>query len=118
MVRNSKWTVLQSRLGIINKKIKQSFSKEGADNAANLSNVISPFETFQWSLHFLRTIFQIIGQDIFQENYRYKFAFYFIIFSAAATNVCYFSTVFDDEHYDNAMRFNCAAMLFGIIQVK
>lgn len=119
MMRNSKWTVLQSRLGVITNRAKKPNMETGSDDHhdPHESNGSSPIETFQWCLHFLRTIFQLIGQDIFHEHYRYGFAFYFIIFSAIVTNVCYFSTV-NDEHYDSAVRFNCAAMIFGITQVR
>lgn len=79
--------------------------------------MVPPIHKFQWSIRILRIFFRIIFQDILKPNYRNGNGFYAIALLWFLTNVCYFFTIVDYVHYDVEIRFNCAAMICGTLQL-
>lgn len=80
-------------------------------------DAMEPIQKFQWSIRILRIFFRIIFQDILEPNYRGGIGFYAIALLWFLTNVCYFFTIVDNVHYDVEIRFNCAAMICGTLQL-
>lgn len=72
---------------------------------------------YQWTLRTLRHFFKLIGQDVFEQNYRYGLTFYVITLIWITYAIGYASTVFDSKHYDFTLRFSCVALFIGGIQV-
>lgn len=79
--------------------------------------IMKPIDDYEWSVQFLRTIFQWCGQDILADNYRRGGVMYTITTMWILVIFCQILTILDAEHYNVAVRYTTASFVFAGIQV-
>lgn len=77
---------------------------------------MEPLEEFEWTLRSVRKVFKLISIDIFQPDYRRGATYYILLLSSLFLNICYISSIFDQQR-DFSARLSAGGLVFGAIQV-
>lgn len=76
-----------------------------------------PVDKFRDSFRIFRILAKVVGQNIFQPDYKKTLNYYIFLAIWTFGIICYLTTAFD-SYYDVDKRFFCLSMFSGAFQVK
>lgn len=78
---------------------------------------MTPIEEYRSTMQYLRRIFQLCGQDVFEANFRRGIVAYLSIALWTSVILMLLLTAFDKIHYNATTRFMATSIFFGTCQV-